>query len=64
MPALDFNENEQLVFTNVKLDDETSIDEIIRASSLPSSAVNVPLFSVEMKRLVKQLSGKLFERNK
>jgi DNA processing protein len=48
----------------VKLAEETSIDEIIRASGLPSSAVNVALFSLEMKRLVKQLPGKLFVRNR
>ena len=64
LPALELNENEQTIFAAVKLEDETSIDEIIRASGLPSSAVNVALFSLEMKRLVKQLPGKLFVRNK
>ena len=64
LPALDLNPNEQSVFTAVKLEEESSIDEIIRASGLPSSAVNVALFSLEMKRLVKQLPGKLFVRNK
>ena len=64
LPALDLNENEQKIFANVKLAEESSIDEIIRASGLPSSAVNVGLFSLEMKRLVKQLPGKLFVRNK
>ena len=42
----------------------TSIDEIIRGSGLPSAAVNATLFSLEMKRLIKQLPGKLFVRNK
>src|SRR5580692_8818285 len=64
LPALELNENEQKVFTAVRLQDETSIDEIIRASGLPSSAVSAGLFSLEMKRLVKQLPGKLFVRNK
>lgn len=64
LPALDLNENEQKIIATVTLEDETSIDEIIRASGLPSSAVNVGLFSLEMKRLVKQLPGKLFVRNK
>jgi DNA processing protein len=64
LPALDLNENEQAVFSAVKLAEETSIDEIIRASGLPTSAVNVALFSLEMKRLVKQLPGKLFVRNR
>jgi len=47
----------------VPADDESSIDEIIRASGLPSSAVNVALFGLEMKRLVRQLPGKMFVRN-
>ena len=64
LPALELNENEQKVFVAVATDDETSIDEIIRASGLPSSAVSVALFSLEMKRLVKQLPGKLFVRSK
>jgi len=64
LPALELNENEQKIFAAVQLNDETSIDEIIRACGLPSSAVNVALFSLEMKRLVKQLPGKLFVRNK
>ena len=63
LPALELNENEQKIFAAVKSDDETSIDEIIRASGLPSSAVSVGLLSLEMKRLVKQLPGKLFVRN-
>jgi DNA processing protein len=64
LPALELNENEQKIFSAVKLEEESSIDEIIRASGLPSSAVSVALFSLEMKRLVKQLPGKLFVRNK
>ena len=63
LPALELSENEQKIFDAVKADDETSIDEIIRASGLPSSTVSVALFSLEMKRLVKQLPGKLFVRN-
>ena len=64
LPALDLGPNEQAVFAAVKVEEELSIDDIIRASSLPSSAVNVALFSLEMKRLVKQLPGKLFVRNR
>jgi DNA processing protein len=40
-----------------------TIDEVIRKSGLPSSAVSVSLLSLEMKRVVKQLPGKLFVRN-
>ena len=63
LPALELNETERKVFDAVAADDESSIDEIIRASGLPSSAVNVALFGLEMKRLVKQLPGKMFVRN-
>ena len=64
LPALELNENEQKIFATVKLEEESSIDEIIRACGLPSSAVSAALFSLEMKRLVKQLPGKLFVRNR
>ena len=62
LPALELSENEQKVFSTLSKE-ESSIDEIIRASGLPSSAVSVTLLSLEMKRLVKQLPGKMFLRN-
>ena len=34
-----------------------------RRSGLPSSAVSVALLGLEMKRLVRQLPGKMFVRN-
>ena len=43
-------------------DGEKSIDEIIRLSQLPSSAVSVALLGLEMKRLVKQHPGKVFSK--
>ena len=64
LPALELSENEQKVFDVLKTDDETSIDEVIRKSGLPSSAVSVALLSLEMKRVIKQLPGKLFIRNR
>lgn len=64
LPALELSENEKRVYERLKTDDETSIDEVIRHSGLPSSAVSVALLSLEMKRLVKQLPGKLFVRNR
>jgi DNA processing protein len=63
LPALELSENEQKVFDALKSDDELTIDEVIRKSGLPSSAVSVGLLSLEMKRVVKQLPGKLFVRN-
>jgi DNA processing protein len=64
LPALELSENEQKVLDTLRADDETSIDEVIRKSGLPSSAVSVALLSLEMKRVVKQLPGKLFVRNR
>ncbi len=63
LPALELSENEQKVFDALKSDDELTIDEVIRKSGLPSSAVSVGLLSLEMKRVVKQLPGKMFVKN-
>jgi DNA processing protein len=62
LPTLELSENEKLVYDALSRD-ESSIDEVIRRSGLPSSAVSVGLLSLEMKRVVKQLPGKLFVRN-
>ena len=62
LPALELSENERLVYDSLSRE-ELSIDEVIRKSGLPSSAVSVALFGLEMKRVVKQLPGKLFVRN-
>jgi len=64
LPALELSENEQKAFDTLATNGETSIDEVIRKSGLPSSAVSVALLSLEMKRVVKQLPGKLFVRNR
>ena len=64
LPALELSENEQRVLDTLRKDDDTSIDEVIRKSGLPSSMVSVALLSLEMKRVVKQLPGKLFVRNR
>lgn len=62
LPALELTDNEQKVF-GVLDSEELSIDDVIRKCGLPSSAVSVALLSLEMKRLVKQLPGKLFVKN-
>jgi len=64
LPALELSGNEQKALDTLRTDDETSIDEVIRKSGLPSSAVSVALLSLEMKRVIKQLPGKLFIRNR
>jgi DNA processing protein len=62
LPALELSPTEQKVYDALS-EQETSIDEVIRGSGLPSSAVSVALLSLEMKRLVRQQPGKLFVRN-
>ena len=62
LPALELSDSEQKVFDALSRE-ESSIDEVIRRSGLPSSAVSVALLSLEMKRVVRQLPGKLFVRN-
>ena len=64
LPALELSKTEQQVYDALQTDEETSIDEAIRKSGLPSSAVSVALLSLEMKRVIKQLPGKLFVRNR
>ena len=62
LPALELSANEQKVLDALD-GEERVIDEVIRKSGLPTSAVSVALLSLEMKRLVRQLPGKLFIKN-
>jgi DNA processing protein len=62
LPALTLSENEQKIH-DLLSKEETPIDEIIRKSGLPSSAVSVGLLNLEMKKIVRQLPGKRFMRN-
>jgi DNA processing protein len=62
LPALELSESEQKVY-DILDHEELNIDEVIRKSSLPTSAVSVALLSLEMKRLIRQLPGKLFVKN-
>lgn len=61
-PALVLGELEEKVMAHVS-QEETAIDEIIRASGLTTACVSATLLSLEMKRLVRQLPGKLYIRN-
>ena len=63
LPALALSTNEQKIYETLNVE-ETSIDEIIRRSGLPSSTVSATLFGLEMKRLVRQLPGKMFVPNR
>jgi DNA processing protein len=62
LPALELSENEQKIYDAIG-EDEPTIDDVIRRSGLPSSAVSVGLLSLEMKRAIRQLPGKLFVRS-
>jgi DNA processing protein len=62
LPALELSENEQKVYDTLS-NEEISIDEVIRHSGLPASAVSVALLRLEMKRIIRQLPGKMFLRN-
>jgi DNA processing protein len=62
LPALTLSENEQKVYDTLGRE-EITMDEVIRQSGLPASAVSVALLSLEMKRVIRQLPGRLFVRN-
>lgn len=63
LPALELSANEQAVYDTLSAE-ESAIDEVIRRSGLPSSAVSVSLLGLEMKRLIRQLPGKLFVKGR
>lgn len=60
LPALELSEAEQAVHRALDAG-ELDSDEVIRASGLPASAASVALFSLEMKRLVRQLPGRRYQ---
>jgi DNA processing protein len=61
LPAISLSENEQKALDTLSRE-ECSIDEVIRHSGLPASAASVALLGLEMKRLIRQLPGKVFVR--
>jgi DNA processing protein len=60
-PAITLNAGEQAVWDALGRE-ILEVDPIIRQSGLPPSAVQVALFSLELKRLIRQLPGRRFER--
>lgn len=62
LPAVELSENEQKVYDTLE-EEQFSMDEIIRKSGLPASAASVALLSLEMKRIIRQLPGKIFVKN-
>ena len=63
MPAFTLSMSEQSVYDSLG-NEESSIDEVIRQAGLPPSTVSVALLSLEMKRMIRQLPGKLFVKNR
>jgi len=62
LPAITLSDTEQAIYDLVDKEESTT-DDIIRRSGLPSSSVSVALLGLEMNRLIRQLPGKLFVRN-
>lgn len=61
LPGLTLTDNEQKVMDALG-HEELHIDEVVEASGLPVSAVSVALLSLEMKRIVKQIPGRIYSR--
>ncbi len=62
LPSIALSETEQKIYDALSKE-QSSTDEVIRATGLPSSTVSVALLGLEMKRLIRQLPGKMFVRN-
>ena len=62
LPAMTLSANEQKMFDLIG-DEEMSIDDLIRHSGLGASSVLAVLLGLEMKRLIRQLPGKMFVKN-
>jgi len=60
--AIELNERERAVYDAIGTE-ERMIDDIIRASGLPPSAVSATLLGLELKHIIRQLPGKVFTRN-
>lgn len=62
LPGLTLTENEKLVYDALGAE-ELFTDDVIEKTGLPASTVSVALLTLEMKKLVKQMPGKVFARN-
>ena len=61
LPGLTLSDNEKVVYESLG-HEELYMDDIIAKCGLPASAVSVSLLMLEMKKLIKQMPGKLFSR--
>ncbi len=62
LPALVLSDNEAVIFEALS-SEKLSIDDLIQITGLSIPTVSVALFSLEMKRIIRQLPGKVFVRN-
>jgi len=62
LPTLTLSDSEAQILKLLADDQQHTIDEVIRGVGLPANVVSVTLFSLELKRLVKQHPGKSFTR--
>jgi len=62
LPAFSLSPNESALYALID-NEEMPIDDLIRRSGLAPSAVSVTLLGLEMKRLIRQLPGKVFIKN-
>lgn len=62
LPSIALTKNEQILFDHLE-SQEQHLDELTRRSGLPSSAASVALLGLEMKRLARQLPGKMFAKS-
>lgn len=63
LPALTLSANETKIYDLVN-ENDLSIDDIIRRAGLPVSSVSVAVLSLSMKRLIRELPGRVFVRNR
>ncbi len=63
LPGIDLSEEEAKVMDVIGRE-ELSVDDIIRQSGLSASRANVVLLGLQMKKLVKQLPGRVYVRNR
>ncbi|MSU20943.1 MAG: DNA-protecting protein DprA [Pedosphaera sp.] len=63
LPGVTLSATEQKIYDAIG-SEELSIDELIQQTGLPSSGVSVALLGLEMKRVIRQLPGKVFLRSR
>lgn len=63
LPAMELSNNEKVILQLLS-EEELPLDSIIEKAGLSSSQASVLLLGLEMKRLVRQLPGKIFARTR